>query len=555
MQIARDRYGAWLISPALDEKLHAELLALTDPAEITDRFYRDLAFGTGGIRGIMGAGTNRMNRHTVRKAIYGLAQYLREETRSAERGVAVAFDTRHYSREFAREAADVLSGSGVPVYLFETPMPTPLLSFAVHRLSAAAGVMVTASHNPKEFNGIKVYNSDGVQLVPEQADALSAVIERCPDPLAVPVLPPKAGVTPLGAELLDEFVAAVCAQSRYQGDKSSLSIVYTPIHGAALLPVTKALAADGFTHVALVPEQVTPDGSFPTVASPNPEERGALALGLRLAEETRADLVLGTDPDGDRLGVGVRHGGAYRLLTGNQIGALLVRFVCETAREPITSADTLVKTVVTGGLGAAVAASYGASVEDTLTGFKYIGRRAVELEKFGDRRFLLGYEESYGYLVGTHARDKDATVAALLIAELAAKEKSAGRTPIDALDALHAAHGFFLDALDAVTLPGQNGEAAIAAAMARLRRADASVLGAGCRALDYEKGLDGLPAENLVKFAFPDGSWAAVRPSGTEPKIKLYYSVRGAAEEEAQARLTSLRALLTDILQLPGGQT
>ncbi len=555
MQTARKRYEAWLNSPALDTSSRAELLALTDPAEITDRFYRDLTFGTGGIRGLMGAGTNRMNRHTVRKAVYGLARYLCEEPSLVARGVAVAFDTRHHSREFALEVAAVLAGGGIPVFLFDSPVPTPLLSFAVHRLFAAAGVMITASHNPKEFNGIKVYDADGVQLVPERANALSEVIERCPDPLAVPDLPPKAAIATLGEALLDEFVAAVCAQSRYQGDKSTLSIVYTPIHGAALLPVTRALAADGFARVALVAEQLVPDGDFPTVASPNPEERGALLLGLRLAEEIGADLVLGADPDGDRLGVGVRHGDGYRLLTGNQIGALLVQFVCETAREPITKADTLVKTVVTGGLGAAVAKAYGASVEDTLTGFKHIGARAVELEQSGEQRFLMGYEESYGYLVGTHARDKDATVAALLIAELAAKEKRAGRTLVDALDALYAEFGFYLDALDTVTLPGQNGEAEIASAMARLRGADAAVFGQGCRALDYERGFDGLPAENLVKLAFPDGSWAAVRPSGTEPKIKLYFSLRGATEATAQARLASIRARLLDILQLPGGRT
>ena len=541
MQTSAERYQSWINHPNLDDATREELLALTDPEEINDRFYRDLRFGTGGIRGVMGAGTNRLNRYLVRRVACGLADYMRENA-GPEASVVIAYDTRHHSRAFADETAQTLLGCGVQVLLYEMPVPTPVLSSSVPRYRAAAGVMITASHNPPEYNGIKVYDGNGVQLTPPKAEALTACINRQPDALELKRLPAASACHYLGQAALEEFLDAAHRQALPARGKNDLSIVYTPIHGAGLNAVTRILEKDGFSRVSLVSEQTEPDGAFPTVVSPNPEERGALELAIRLAQRNGADLVLGTDPDADRLGVAVRHHGAYRLLTGNQIGALLVGFVLEKRKSELTPAHTIVKTIVTGELGAKIAQSYGVRVMDTLTGFKYIGEAAVAFEAARDRIFLMGYEESYGYLIGTHARDKDAVVSAMLMAEMAAEAKADGRTLVDALESLYARYGMYVDALETVLLPGESGMRAIASAMARFRGAGTGAMPEACVLEDYQSGVAGFPREDVLRYVFSDGSWIAVRPSGTEPKLKLYFSIRGPDEPSAQARLHAIRS-------------
>lgn len=558
-----DRFEFWKSSPCFDGATRSELAALdpvTDAKEIEDRFYRDLEFGTGGLRGLMGAGTNRMNRYTVGKATKGLGNCLldRYGAKACEtRGVVIACDTRHSSADFARAAADVLTALGIRVRLFRHPAPTPELSFATRYLNGIAGVMVTASHNPKEYNGYKVYDEFGCQLVPRQAERVIACVKAVTDYTTIDFDGDPARLSEI--DTTDEFVGAVLAQSivRDADAKAALKVVYTPLHGAGNIPVRRALAADGFTDITVVPEQEKPDGDFPTVRSPNPEDREALTLGIELAGKTGADIVLGTDPDSDRVGVGVRASdGGYRLMTGNQIGALLVDFELSHTDLASLRRPAVVKTVVTGELGAEIAGKHGCSVFSTLTGFKYIGEKITQFEQARkkhdaarDYTFVMGYEESYGYLAGTHARDKDAVVSSLLIGEMAAFHKRNGRTLLDRMDELYAEYGYYRDALESVTLTGRDGQARIAAMMTALRTGG-SPFGGTARMVDYrtpvgaEPGFGALPTGNVLKYVLEDGSWIAVRPSGTEPKIKIYYGMKGAGAEEADRRLDEARRLI-----------
>ena len=540
----QERYNQWL---TYDEATNAELLAITDSREIEDRFYRDLEFGTGGLRGVMGAGTNRMNAYTVRRATLGLANYLKSKT-ACSCQVAIAYDSRNLSREFAAEAASVLCAAGIQVALFKTLMPTPVLSFAVQHLGCQAGIVITASHNPREYNGYKVYDETGCQILPAEARLVIEQVNAITDYQQIPVTPLHQAAQNgllywIGDDVLQTYLTEVRKQSIYQ-QPSAVKVVYTPLHGTGNIPVRAVLEP---FHVSVVASQEQPDGDFTTVRSPNPEERDALTLGIEQARAEGADLVLGTDPDCDRVGVAVRHQGDYVLLTGNQIGALLVDFV--TRHRASTPQSLLVKTVVTNELGATIGRSRGLTVEDTLTGFKYIGDRINHYEKTGDRQFVIGYEESFGYLVGTHARDKDAVVASLLIVEMAAWHKDQGHTLIDALDELYRQYGFFLDALDAFTLKGADGAARIQTIMAELRANGQSILPALQTVKDYAQGIDGLPAENVLKFILTDHSWIAVRPSGTEPKIKVYYSIQDESREEAQKRLDEYRAIFHKIVE------
>lgn len=553
------QFRTWRDDPFFDTDTRAELSALDearDIREIEDRFSRDLSFGTGGLRGIMGAGTNRMNRYTVGRATLGLGNHLKQtfgEAACGERGVVIAHDTRNHSEEFARLAANVLSAGGLRVYLLDGANPTPLLSFAVPYLHALAGVVVTASHNPKEYNGYKVYDEYGCQLVPKQADRVIACVNAVTDWKTVPRQGNDALVETI--DVTGAFVAAVLKQSRLADStaKAALRIVYTPLHGAGRRAVCETLSRDGFTDVALVPEQALPDGDFPTVASPNPEERGALQMGLALAEKRGADIVLGTDPDSDRLGVGVKAAdGSYRLLTGNQTGALLTDFVLSHTDLTKFSRSAVVKTEVTSELGAEIAKSYGVSVFSTLTGFKFIGEKMTEFDLAAENgddarayQFLCGYEESYGFLCGTHARDKDAVVSAMLVCELAAECKAQGLTLADRLSALYETYGYYYDALESRTLTGKDGLAQIAAIMAQLRRGHP--FGADVRVIDYLTDVEQahdfglLPKSDVLKYIWPDGTWLAVRPSGTEPKIKFYYSLRAESEDSAKERLQKLK--------------
>ncbi|MBR2868187.1 MAG: phospho-sugar mutase [Clostridia bacterium] len=540
-------YEYWL---TFDETTKAELEAITDAKELEDRFYKELEFGTGGLRGIMGAGPNRMNKYTVAKATKGLADYLNAEF-TGEKSVAIAYDSRNNSAAFAADAASVLNAAGIRVYLFNTLMPTPVLSFAVRYHNCTAGVVLTASHNPKEYNGYKVYDSKGCQLVPEYADKVIAFVNAVTDLKAIPFMAAdeaKANglLIEIGEETLDAFLAEVKKQSVYN-EKSELKIVYTALHGTGNIPVRKIL--DG-KNVSIVKSQELPDGNFSTVRSPNPEEKDALNFALKQAEEEGADIVIGTDPDCDRVGVGVCHNGEYVLLTGNQTGALLVDFVLKFRKDSMPENAAVVKTIVTSGLGAAIAESHGAETVQTLTGFKYIGEKICKWEESGEKTFLFGYEESYGYLAGTHARDKDAVSASMLIAEMASYYKNQGKTLVDALNDIYAAYGYYFDCLETIVLKGKEGAEKIQSSMQLLRVNGEKVFDDLSALKDYSLGIDGLPKENVLRFDFADGSWAAARPSGTEPKLKLYFSVKGENSDVAKARQSAISAKLMETMGL-----
>ena len=506
----QETYKDWLTWA--DEETKEELLRLTDEKEIEDRFYKDLEFGTAGLRGIMGAGTNRMNRYTVAKATRGLADYLKKEhPKTFSQGVVIAYDSRNHSADFAKEAARVLTSAGIPVRIFEELEPIPVLSFAVKYFHAAAGVVVTASHNPAEYNGYKVYGANGAQLV--RNDAL---------------------MNWLGHKTVTRFLPAIFRQSLYQGNPPPLSIVYTPLHGSGAKPVQGILAEAGFTDVHIVKEQELPDGDFPTVSAPNPENEDALSMGIALAKEVGADIVIGTDPDSDRIGSAVRKGEDFVLISGNQMGALLTYFLCLTRKETLTPASTMVKTVVTGELGAEIGRRYGLKVVETLTGFKYIGEKISQWEKDPEHDYFFGYEESYGYLAGTHAQDKDAVVSAMLICEMAAYFKNEGKTLSDVLDELYTDFGYYYDKTTSYTLKGIEGLAKIRGIMQHLRDIDVKEIVPEIDSVtDCEAGIGDLPKENVLKYKVKTGGWMAVRPSGTEPKIKIYYSLKGKNEKEA----------------------
>lgn len=541
----KEKYRQWL---GFDEDTKAELLAITDEKEIEDRFYKDLEFGTGGLRGIMGAGANRMNKYTVSKATQGLADYLNAEF-DGEKSVAIAHDSRNNSRQFAIYAAEVLCANGIKVYLYDTLMPTPVLSFTVRYLGCTAGAVVTASHNPKEYNGYKIYDDTGCQLCPDQANKVIGYVNAIEDLKAVPHMDldeaaEKGLYQPIGSEVLDAFLKEVKKQSLYE-EPSDIKIVYTPLHGTGNIPVRKILEG---MNVSVVKEQELPDGNFSTVRSPNPEEKDALTLALKQAEREDADLVFGTDPDCDRIGAGVKHDGKYVLITGNQMGALLVNFVLNMKKDSLNSKSTLVKTIVTSELGANIARSFGLQIAETLTGFKYIGDQINRYKKSGDREFVIGYEESYGYLVGTHARDKDAVVSSMLVCQMAAYYYNQGKTLIDALNDIYDEYGYYLDSLDTFVLKGIEGAQKIRSLMTEFRENGSKFFDNIKEIYDFSKGIADLPKENVLKYIFEDGSWLAIRPSGTEPKLKVYYSIQDKSRENAHARLDALKSHLHEII-------
>lgn len=539
----KEKYNAWLAFA--DEKTKQELVSVSgDEKELEDRFYKDLAFGTGGLRGIMGAGSNRMNVYTVGRATLGLANYLKDHF-PAGASVAIAYDTRNNSLAFSLAAARILAANGIRVYRYKYCVPVPVLSFTTRRLGCSAGIMITASHNPKEYNGYKVYDETGCQICTEAAAALLSYIEKeeysaVSKPLSGA---PDDRITEIGDEILADYYKAVGSQSLYT-EPSDLKIVYTPLHGTGNVPVRHMLG--GFD-VHVVKEQELPDGNFSTVRSPNPEEKDALNIAIEYAKEIGADLVLGTDPDCDRVGIAVRDtNGEYVLFTGNQTGALLVQFVLTMKKDSLSEKSTLVKTIVTSELGANIARKFGLHVDETLTGFKYIGDKINQYEKDGSREFVIGYEESYGYLVGTYARDKDGVVSSMLICQMAAWYKAQGKTLIDGLNDIYAEYGYFLDALDPFVLKGKDGAEKIQTLMDLFRRDGLHIFEGADRVIDYSKGVDDLPIENVLKFVWADGSWVAVRPSGTEPKIKIYYSVREENRKQAHKRLEKIRTQIIE---------
>lgn len=555
----QELYDSWLNDANIDEATKDELRAIADqPGDIEDRFYRELEFGTGGLRGVMGAGTNRMNRYVIGKATQGFATFLLSQSDSPS--VVIAHDSRNNSDTFSLEAACVLAANGIRAYLYRSLRPTPQLSFAVRDLKATGGIVVTASHNPPEYNGYKVYGQDGGQLVPDQAEQVIARIRDIVSfdevkRLTQAEAEAKGLLVWLGDADDQRFVDAVVAQSvrpdvLKAGAGASLGIVFTPLHGAGNVPIRNVLAQAGFSNVHVVPEQEKPDGYFSTVKSPNPEEQEAFTLAIKLADRTGADIIVGTDPDCDRMGAVVKNDkGEYVVLTGNQSGALMVHYLLSNLQSQgkLPANAAVVKTIVTSEMGADIAASYGCAVFNTLTGFKYIGEKMSQFEADGSHAFLFGYEESYGYLTGTYARDKDAVVAAMLICEAAAYYKAQGKTLYDVLLELYAQYGTYLEKLESRTLKGKDGLAQIGAIMDDWRsNPPAKIAGVEVtRVLDYAQGLDGLPTENVLKYLLADGSWFCLRPSGTEPKIKVYFAVRGGGLEEANA---SLRQLVESVM-------
>ena len=563
-----DTFNFWKTDSFFDAETRAELAALDpekDAKEIEDRFYCDLEFGTAGQRGVMGAGTNRMNKYTVGKATAGLGKYLLDIYGAEvcrERGVAIGYDTRNNSSYLSRVAADVLSGMGIRVYLLADARPTPQLSFTVKNLNALAGTVVTASHNPKEYNGYKVYDGFGCQLVDDIAEKVVDYVNAITDFRTLSFD---------GCEELievidntDDFVATVMKQSRFDdaAAKADVHVVYTPLHGTGKVPVLKALEIGGFKKIDVVEAQAVADGNFPTVVSPNPEDRRALEMGIAQAEQVGADIVLGTDPDCDRVGVAIKTADGYQLMTGNQIGALLTDFVLSNTDLSKYGRAAITKTVVTSELGAEIARKKGLQVFSTLTGFKYIGEKITQFEAaknngdaVQDYDFIMGYEESYGYLVGTHARDKDAVVASLIICEMAASLKKQGKTLLDRMAELYDEYGYYLDSLDSFTLKGKDGLEKIASMMVQLR-SGAAPFADVAQTIDYavpvkaEEGFGNLPTSNVLKYILTDDTWIAVRPSGTEPKIKIYYSVKGTDKKAAEERLNGIRTTIKTYLDL-----
>lgn len=555
-------YNQWLESDYFDADTKKELENIKgNEKEIEDRFYTDLEFGTAGLRGIIAAGTNRINIYTVRRATFGLANYIIKNTteEEKERGVVIAHDNRHMSREFCLEAANTLAACGIKAYIFDSLRTTPELSFAVRKLHTIAGIVITASHNPPEYNGYKVYWEDGAQVMPEIASAITAEVNAITDYSTIPTI--KDDQKDLVVMLDDNQDTAFIEAVKTQVIKTELvkkvgkefKIVYTPLCGTGNVPVTRALAEVGFENVIVVPEEQNPDPNFAGIEYPNPEEHKALTRGIALAKAEGADLVIATDPDCDRVGVAVKTTtGDYALLTGNQIGAMLTNYIIESSKEEnkLDPKATLVKTIVTSEFGADIARANNLDVINVLTGFKFIGQKIKSFEESGDRTYLFGYEESYGYLVGTHARDKDGVVASLLISEMAAYYYDKGMSLYEGLQELYKKYGYFKEKTISLTLKGIEGLAKIKEIITYFRENDIKEFN-NTKVVDlkdYQKGIDDLPKSNVLKYFLEDGSWIAVRPSGTEPKLKFYVAVKGQDESECAGKIANIESDINKII-------
>lgn len=559
-------YVRWVQSE-MPEWMRTELDAMTE-AQMQECFGKHLEFGTGGLRAEIGVGTNRMNVFTVRRITQGLAAYLLSRGEAfASRGVAIAYDSRRFSQEFAEEAALVLAQNGIKAYVFEELRPTPMLSYAVRHLKAAAGIVITASHNPPEYNGYKVYGEDGAQIPPQVADAITASIEAVENELAVRAMGKEEAVNRGLFKTIDRLVeigyylnlqSLLLQPGIAQEQGESMKIVYTPLHGSGNRPVREALGMAGFKQVYTVEAQELPDPAFSTVASPNPEEKEALRLAIELAEQVGAELVLGTDPDADRVGIAVRgRDGQFVCLTGNQTGALMLEYMLSqlSERMQLPNNGVVVKTIVTSELGRAIASEYGVETLDTLTGFKYIGEKIGEYERTGEKQFLFGYEESYGYLVGSFVRDKDAVQSCLVIAEMAAYYRSKGLSLYDALLLLYEKYGYYQEGLHSLTLKGLEGVVRINKITEYLRDHLVTKLGDLWKVTwirDYDrqerfhlrsntKQPIELPRSNVLHYTLDDGCWFAVRPSGTEPKLKIYFGAVGSGEADVEQKLKDLK--------------
>lgn len=563
---ALEKYKFWLKDSYFDEKTKEELLAIAeDKNEIEERFYRDLEFGTGGLRGIIGAGTNRMNIYTVRKATQGLANYILKE-KTQEKGVAIAFDSRNMSHEFAQEAALCLAANGIRAYIFPSLRPTPELSFALRKLGCTAGIVVTASHNPPEYNGYKVYWEDGAQITAPRDRQIIEEVQAVTDFDMVKTMSCENAVRAglyevISSEMddcyMEELKKLVVRPEVIRRQAKNLKIVYTPLHGTGNIPVRRILRELGFEQVYVVKEQELPDGDFPTVSYPNPEDKKAFALALKLAEEVEADVVLATDPDADRLGIYAKdtRDGVYKSFTGNMSGMIILEYLLSQKKELGLLPDNgaIVTTIVSGKMSAEIAKRYKMKRIETLTGFKYIGEQIKFFEQNHSYDFQFGYEESYGCLVGTHARDKDAIVAVMALCEAAAYYKEKGISLCEQMENLYETYGFFKENLCTVTLKGQDGAKKIASIMERIRKEVPQTIG-GKRVIqfrDYQKEIlmdyvkeeqktTGLPKSNVLYFELEDGTWCCIRPSGTEPKIKFYIGIQGENELQAQKQIEEM---------------
>ena len=560
MSIVLELYNKWLLRE-LPPHLIEELKEIgSDEKAIEDRFYQYVSFGTGGMRGLLGAGTNRMNIYTIRRVAEGLARYITSNGDTAKkRGVAIAYDTRHFSYEFAVETARVLGAHGIVSYVYKESRPTPQLSFTVRELHAFAGVVITASHNPKQYNGFKVYGEDGAQLVPTGANAIIQHMNNIQDIFAIEAanleqLEKQGLLNWISADFDEKYTKKLLTLKESTEADLDMKMVYTPLHGAGLVPVMEGLKQFGFKQVHLVEQQAVQDGAFPTVSYPNPEEAAAFSMAIELGNKVGADLLLATDPDADRLGVAVRSKGEYKLLTGNQLGALLLHYMLKTKQQNGTLPDNgvMLKTIVTSELGTVIANQFGIATMNTLTGFKYIAEKIAEFEATGLHSFVFGYEESYGYLIEPFVRDKDAVQVALKVAEMAASYATEGKTLLHALEELYDQFGYYEESLISKTFEGKDGQEQMKTILNNYREnTSTNIAGlAVSRVEDYLIGVttlqDGstepilLPRENVLKFVLEDRSWIAIRPSGTEPKCKFYFGVVKETAEQAKETMEKI---------------
>ena len=552
----KEIYLDWINNPYFDGETKQELLNIKDNnKEIEDRFYKNLEFGTAGLRGIIAAGTNRINKYTVRRATYGLANYIIKNTTEEEknRGVVIAHDNRHMSREFCIETASTLAACGIKAYIFDSLRTTPELSFAIRNLNAISGVVITASHNPPEYNGYKVYWEDGAQVMPHIANAITEEINSIVDYSTIPTLTDENEdlIIMLDEKQDTDFIEAVKKQIIREELVNEIGkefkIVYTPLCGTGNIPIRRALKEVGFENVIVVKEEENPDPNFAGIEYPNPEDQKALDRGIKLATEVGADLVIATDPDCDRVGVAVRTlNGEYALLTGNQIGGMLTNYIIEGLKEKneLKSNSTLIKTIVTSEFGAEIAKANNIEVLNVLTGFKFIGEKIKSFEENNEKTYLFGYEESYGYLVGTHARDKDGVVASVIISEMAAYYYANGKNLYEGLMDLYEKYGYFKEETISLTLSGIEGLSKINNIMSYFRENEIIEINNTkvIEVKDYQKGIDSLPKANVLKYFLEDGSWIAIRPSGTEPKLKFYIATKGKTELESIQKVNGIKA-------------
>jgi phosphoglucomutase len=568
----KGKYELWFNSSVIDEQTKEELRSIKEEKDLEDRFYKELEFGTGGLRGVIGAGSNRMNIYTVGKATQGLAEYLLN-TYKEEASASIAYDSRNMSKEFAETAALVFCANGIKVNLFESLRPTPMLSYTVRHLKSKAGIVITASHNPKQYNGYKVYGDDGGQVTDKAAEEVLSYINNVDDfskikKITIEEAKNRGLLNIIGEEIdksyIDKVKALTIRENLVKKQAKDLKIIYTPIHGAGNMPIRRVLRELGYENVFVVKEQEQPDGNFPTAPYPNPEEPKVFALALDMAKEVQPDIIFGTDPDCDRIGVVIKDNeGHYKVLTGNQTGVLLTNYILSSLKETNKLPDNgaVIKTIVTTEMAAAVAKAYSIELIDVLTGFKYIGEKIKEFEETNSNTYLFGFEESYGYLAGDFVRDKDAVIAAALITEMTLYYKSKGMSLYDALLELYNNYGFYKESLISIELQGKEGQEKIAKALEYLRHSMKATVNEVkiVRKMDYKLSIEkdlvnidekiiNLPKSNVLKFVLEDGSWFVVRPSGTEPKMKIYLSCIGNSLQHADEKMELFKKNIMDIV-------